>query len=342
MITTRTDLPRTSLFILLLLLVFPCATGWSRQKPQIPREDKIRITEAFRLGSAIQDQIWPGWSRAPFALMLVTSDHEFLLRHPHATNNFDTSGFDTDIDSRVLYRKRLFPTNLLATFPAINAISTIVVGQSANTGVSSSTAWVATILHEHFHQYQQSQPDYFSATQALGLSHGDKTGMWMLNFPFPYDSAEVVKAYTETAHSLLGAIRCTSSEQAKYSKAFFDTLKRLKNLLSADDFKYFSFQCWQEGVARYTELKVAEIAAQKYQSGADFRSLKDYRSFREVADSIRAGVFAQLANPALAELKRVAFYSFGAGEALLLDKVQPGWKRHYFQNKFHLEKNFSR
>jgi hypothetical protein len=336
-----TDIRRTALFVL-ALSVLSWVTAWSPQNPQLQREDKLRIAAAFRLASAIQDQVWPGWSHAPFALMLVTPDHEFLFRHPCATNNFDTLGFDVDLDSRVLYRRRLFPTNLLATFPAINGISTIVVGQSANTGVSSSTAWVAVILHEHFHQYQQSQPDYFSSARALGLSHGDETGMWMLNFPFPYDSVEVVKAYTEAAHSLLSAIRCTPTEQAEYTQSFLNALDRLKGLLSSDDSKYFSFQCWQEGVARYTELKVAEMAAGKEHATGDLRSLRDYRSFKEVADSIRAGIFTQLANPSLTGLKRVAFYSLGAGEAMLLDKARPGWKQNYYRHKFSLEENFSK
>jgi len=40
-------------------------------------------------------------------------------------------------------------------------------------------------MHEHFHQLQNGQPRYFQAVQDLGLSHGDNTGMWMLNYPFP-------------------------------------------------------------------------------------------------------------------------------------------------------------
>ena len=164
--------------------------------------------------------------------------------------------------------------------------------------------------------------------------------MWMLNFPFPYESAEVAEAYSKTAQSLLAAIRCESGDQAKSTKEFLDALARMKKLLSSDDYKYFSFQCWQEGVARYAELKVAEIATERNQPGAEFLALKDYRTFREVADSIHAGILTQLSNPSLSGLKRITFYSFGAGVALLLDKTQPGWKRKYFRNKFSLENIF--
>jgi hypothetical protein len=313
-----------------------------RQKPDLPQDDRIRIAETFRLADTVQNQIWGDWSKAPFGLMLITNEDEYLIRHPHATNNFDTLGYDAGLRSLVLFRKRLFPTNLLATFPAINDISTVVVGQSANTGVTSSTAWVVTVLHEHFHQYQQSQPDYFASTRALGLSRGDETGMWMLNYPFPYDSAEVDIAYAAMSHSLLDAIRCQRRDQPKYLKFFFSTLERFKLLLSPDDFNYLSFQCWQEGVARYTELRVAELASTGFTPGNAFSSLKDYKPFKEVADSIHSRIFDGLANPSLSSSRRVAFYAFGAGEALLLDKVRSGWKRDYLRTKFHLEKCFSK
>jgi hypothetical protein len=313
-----------------------------KPKPDLPQEDRIRIAEAFRLADSVQDTIWENWSKVPFGLMLITNEYEYLVGHPHATNNFDTLGFDAELHKLVLFRKRLFPVNLLATFPAINEISTIVVGQSANTNVSSSTAWILTVLHEHFHQYQQSQPDYFASTVALGLSKGDNTGMWMLNYPFPYDSVDVDSAYAAMSHSLLNAIRCERRDQPKYSRSFFSRLERFRLLLPADDFKYFDFQCWQEGVARYTELRVGELASADYIPGKEFRSLADYRPYKEVADSIHSKILEELAKPSLATSRRVAFYAFGAGEALLLDKVHPGWKQQYLASKFQLEKCFSK
>jgi hypothetical protein len=328
--------------ILAIVSVVSLRSQILKPKPVFPQEDRIRIGEAFRLADSVEDQIWAKWSAAPFGLMLITDEHEYLVNHPHATNNFDTLGFDPELQTLVLFRKRLFPTNLLATFPAINGISTIVVGQSAHTNVFSSTAWVVTVLHEHFHQYQQSQPGYFESTVALGLSKGDDTGMWMLNYPFPYDSAAIDNAYATMARSLLEAIRCEPRDQPKYLKFFFNSFDRFKRLLPADDFKYFDFQCWQEGVARYTELRIAERASTNFTPSKEFRSLADYRPYKEVADSIHSRIVKELTNPSLATSGRVAFYAFGAGEAMLLDKVRPGWKQHYLASKFQLEKCFSK
>jgi hypothetical protein len=333
---------KSSLFILALALVLHVRQEErARQQPGLTESDRIRVAEAFRLADSVQDRIWPGWSKAPFGLMLITNDYEYLIHHPHATNNFDTLGFDPLLRARVLFRKRLFPTNLLATFPAINEVSTIVVGQRGNTNVTSSTAWVLTLLHEHFHQYQQSRPDYYASTRALGLSHGDETGMWMLNYPFPYDSAEVQRAYGAASRALLDALRCSTEDQPASVKRFLGTLERFRLTVSPDDFSYFSLQCWQEGVARYTEFRAGKLAATYFTPDRAFRALDDYQPFDQVADSLYAGIVRGLSNPSLAGSCRVAFYAFGAGEALLLDTVNPGWKKDYSSTEFHLERLFS-
>ena len=58
-------------------------------------------------------------------------------------------------------------------------------------------------MHEHFHQLQYAQPGYYQAVAALGLSHGDQTGMWILNYPFPYTSASVTKSFAALRDQLL-------------------------------------------------------------------------------------------------------------------------------------------
>ena len=128
------------------------------------------MAEVFRLGAALQDRIWPRWSQAPFAVLLVTPENEFLVRHPHPSADFIPIGHDSLLQSDVCYRPRTLDVNLLATFPAVGNVSTIVVGSVATTGVQNSTRWVLTLLHEHLHQWQDSQPDAYAAAAALGLA----------------------------------------------------------------------------------------------------------------------------------------------------------------------------
>ncbi|MEN3332008.1 MAG: hypothetical protein V7641_1373 [Blastocatellia bacterium] len=327
-------------FATLLLVLALAQAAMAQARPAIPEIDRIRLAEAFRLGDALGNRLWKDWHKAPFAILLVTPEQEFLMRHPKASADFTLMGYDKLLKSDVYYRKRVFQMNLLATFPAVGGIPTIVVGQAENTMAKTSTAWVATLLHEHFHQLQTSQPAYDADVEALNLARGDKTGMWMLNFDFPYDSAELNRQATELARLLAEALTAGKADFATRLANYRRSRQQLKALLNADDYKYFSFQLWQEGIARYTEYQVARLAATAYNPTTRFQRLKDYSSFAEVANSLRKNITSELLTLPLKNYKRVAFYYLGAGEGLLLDRVNPQWREDYFKEKFSMDRYF--
>lgn len=320
-----------------VVLFFALSSQLLPAQPRLSPEDHTRLREVFRLAERTQDAVWSSWSKAPFAVMLVRPDFEFLVRHPKATQNFDTLGYEKDFQSLLLYRKRLFAQNLLATFPAINGYLTIIVGQPQNTDISNSTSWILTLMHEHFHQLQMSRPKYFADTEALGLSRGDQTGMWMLNYPFPYDSSVVQDKFSALCRSLSDALAASNDQFSTKLSAYRAARKAFQQSLSADDYKYFSFQVWQEGVARYTEWRVAKYAAAHYSPTKELQAFKDFDSFALAADSLQARILSPLPQLSLARERRTSFYPFGAAEAMLLDRVNPRWQELYFTKKFFLE-----
>ncbi|MBA3806068.1 MAG: hypothetical protein H0X14_10200 [Acidobacteria bacterium] len=331
-----------------------CLIGWalsaqaqtssaatSSSAPRLSPADRIRLAEAFRIGEKLGDKVWKGWSEAPFAVLLVAPDYEFLIRHPRPSDEFVKTGYDSLLKSEIYYRKRVYEPNLLATFPAVGGISTIVVGQPLNTEARTSTRWVVTLLHEHFHQLQDSQPTFYREVNALNLARGDQTGMWMLNFPFPYHSDEIKKQFSILGRALALALRPAPPKQFKTRlRAYIAARIHLKEMLDDDDYKYFSFQLWKEGVARYTEYRIARLASTGYQPTVEFRSLEDFTTFKQVADSIKTRIMSELSAPSLNKQQRVAFYAVGAAEALLLDRANPGWQRRYMAEKFFLDKYF--
>jgi hypothetical protein len=313
----------------------------SQEKPRLRDADRIRLAEAFALSEKLGDDLWTGWSKAPFAVLLVTPDKEFLIRHPRPSEDFTPLGYDATLKSDVYYRDRKFQPNLLATFPAVRGISTIVIGQAENTASKTSTPWVITLLHEHFHQLQDSQPNYFKDTEALNLSGGDQTGMWMLNYPFPYTSANVSQQFSVLARLLVEAMEAKT--QVLFSSkltSYLEARQELKKMLSADEYKYLSFQLWKEGLARYTEDRVAHWAASNYQPSRAFQDLKDFTTFAAAAKQVRAGIVRELSTLKLENYKRVAFYPLGAGEGLMLDRANPKWRSRYFAEKFDNEVYF--
>jgi hypothetical protein len=329
-----------ALLALLGLVALPPAVP-GQKTPTLPDADRIRIAEGFRLPEALGNRIWPDWDQAPFAVLLVTPDHEFLIRHPKPSGDFTLVGEDAVLRSKVWFRPRKHPTNLLATFPAVGGVPTVVIGQPEHTEARTSTRWVLTLLHEHFHQLQDSQPRFYADVDALGLVRGDTTGMWMLNYPFPYARADVKAQFAATAQALLEALRAREQPafDAKFA-AYLDSRTKFRGLLKADDYKYFAFQVWKEGIARYTEYHLADLAAAEYQPSKEFQGLKDYRAFQDVARDILGAIEKELGSVQLDQAKRTVVYNFGAAEGLILDRARPEWRKQYFAEKFALDQHF--
>ncbi len=294
--------------------------------PRLSTEDSVRIREFDRLAANIQDRIWTGWSKVPAPVLLITAKSEFLIHDPSTPAGFEPIG------DGVAARPRQFPPNMQATFPAFGPEAVIIIGEPEATASRTSTPWLITLLHEHFHQLQFMEPRYVEAVKSLGLARGDSTGMWMLNYPFPYGRPEVAQAFRELRDRLLAAL--TEKEPKRFdalARGYVEARSRFLAGLSDDDHRYFSFQLWQEGIARYTEIRSAEEAA-RYEPTPAFARLADFEPFAAVAARARSQTLAELAHADLPDMKRVAFYSFGAAEGLLLDRLHPRWRESYFRH----------
>lgn len=329
--------------LLLVIFLLAAQTVVAQVEPRVPEIDRVRLAEGFRIGATLGDRLWADWHQAPFAVLLVTPAHEFLIRHPKPAADFTLTGYDALLKSNVYYRKRTQPLSRLATFPIVGGISTIVIGQAENTDKKTSTPWVVTMLHEHFHQLQYSQRRYYEDVDKLGLSRGDQSGMWMLNYPFPYDWQEMHEHFSLLSRLLVEALQAsTNSDFSTKLSAYLGQRHELEQTLSPDDYRYFSFQMWQEGIARYTEYRIARLAAGRYKPSKAFRALKDYQPFGDVARETKGGILNELQTGKLADYKRVIFYALGAGEGLLLDRRNPRWRERYFAEKFYLDKYFGK
>lgn len=299
--------------------------------------DEIRLAEAFRIVAAVQDSVWPGWSAAPMTVVLIGPDREVLIgAKPPA--GFEPMPDRPGLPSPLASRPRTFDEHFLATFPALGLGPTTLIGRPESTR-KTSTTWVLTVAHEHFHQLQMSRPGYNAAVDTLGLAGGDSTGMWMLNYPFPYDSSAVAQRFDALASQLAGVVEHPSPSGRD---AFWHRYRTFLNGLEARDRRYLEFQTWQEGVARYIELRTAEAAARNAPPPEAFRALSDYSTYRDAARSLRADIVSQLRESNLREKHRIMFYPFGAGLALLLDQSDASWRRAYFDDHFQLASHVTR
>lgn len=88
-----------------LVLFLAFQTALAEEKPSVPPIDRTRLAETFRLGERLGDAIWPDWSKAPFAVLLVMPEFEFLIRHPAPSADFTKLGYDSLLKSDVYYRR---------------------------------------------------------------------------------------------------------------------------------------------------------------------------------------------------------------------------------------------
>jgi hypothetical protein len=305
--------------LMLVALQRPSLAQTGGPAPRLPPGDRIRIAEARRLVDSLGNQVWPGLAGTPMPVLLVTDSAELLV--------------DKQVDHPVWARPRSLPPTLVATFP-VDGAPTIVVGTAERTG-KTSAEWALTLVHEHFHQWQYSRPDYYAGVARLDLHRGDTTGMWMLNYPFPYDSAPVARAVRRWAAALRGAL-----EQPRIGPKQLQEVLRardaLRDRLSPADYRYLEFQLWQEGVARYVEYRTAQLAAVRGGPVAEFAALPDSRSYRSIARGKERELPGELERMDLRRDRRVCFYPLGAAIALLLDRTRPEWKTFYGQHPYAL------
>lgn len=120
-------------------------------------------------------------------------------------------------------------------------------------------------------------------------------------------------------------------------KAFLAARAAFAKSVRAKDYRYFTFQCWQEGVARYTEIAVARLAADTHRQDAQFLSDAEAAALSQDADATYASVLQRLQTISLKDGARTNFYAVGAGEALLLDALHPGWRLGYLDPRMDLD-----
>jgi hypothetical protein len=321
----------------LIAQVGPPPSATALTDPSIPSGERAQIAESMRVSRLVGDSLWPGWNEIPLALLLVTSADEFLIGHPRPSDDFAQLGDNAQLGVAVFHRTAVFPPHFLASFPAVGGVPTIVVGTAEATG-KGTTAWVLSVLHERFHQLQMSQPDYFDGVAALDLAHGDTTGQWMLDYPFPYEDPNVRGRYVDLASHLLRSLELAGTPDfANRLEAYHSARERFRETLSEEDYRYFQFQLWQEGVARYTELRLAELAALQ---GEPPDPPPGQEPYAEAAARLRREILEGLQMSTLSNDRRVAFYPLGAATALLLDLVAPQWHSRYFEDPFALDPYF--
>ena len=293
-----------------------CLNGQAATAQQAEDSTATEIASLQRVAATAGETIWRAFGTSPFGFLILESDREVLLCRDSAPAGLKADGTDPATGCPRYVRPRTqLPADLLAAMPLFGPPWTIVMGP-APVAPDRLPSWRSTVLHEHTHQWQGEFPGYYDRVKALGLSDGDESGMWMLNFPFPYADSEVQQRYVEATQALLAAVEARGSASFRGRlRDYLDARRAFAAAAGERNWRYFDFQLWQEGVARWTEIAVSRASGKSVAAAH--------------AGVHEAKMLDMLRRPNLNRHRRVAVYAYGMAEAMLLDACGPAWRDRY-------------
>ena len=98
--------------------------------------------------------------------------------------------------------------------------------------------------------------------------------------------------------------------------------------ISEADARYYDFQVWKEGTARWTELAIARAGA-----GAN-------ADLARIAQTLDEDMISAVQSVDLAAQNRVAFYAMGSAEAEILEHLNPAWRARYLAEMYDMDALF--
>ncbi|MEM1260813.1 MAG: hypothetical protein AAGH76_00305 [Pseudomonadota bacterium] len=262
--------------------------------------------------------VWPGMAELDEGFVIVTPDYETAYCFDAAPGFVLTTEIDS-LDCKAHRRKRIFPQQIQASLNLFGAEETVMTSGPGALG-QTLTDWQLLFIHERFHQWQSTLPDYAVTVSALDLAGDDDTGMWMLTYPFPYDGPAVNERFAELGREL-ARLFAAKELSPKDIDRYRSLREKAFATLSDAERRYAEFQLWKEGAARWTELAVADVLANS--------ELTDTQRFAAAADARRGQIQEILNKHSFASAQRGLFYALGAAEWELVERIDPTWRERY-------------
>jgi hypothetical protein len=297
---------------------------------EVAPQHLVRLAESFRMAEVLGTRVWPGFTAADSPVILVDGEREYLLNSSDRPEGFAPTA--QIFRGRTVYaRPRVFPPGLQASFPAIGR-PVVVIGTPEGTDTKPAI-WTIVVLHELFHVYAFNHGEV-DKVESLDIAPGSNDGQWQLTYPFPYTDARVRRAMHVAGHDLYRCIE-NSADLAYDASVADEAVRTFGDLVDAlfpgtKDRAYMKFVITKEGVARYFEYRIAELAARDYKPTSEYAALDGADAFSKAWESYYKPMPLQLKHLGNVSQSRGEFYNFGLGVALVLDRIEPGWQKKYF------------
>ena len=337
--------------------------------------EKARLAEFFHVRQTLGSAVWPGWGKAEIPVVVYNETYAFLVGYPASNppdgwvklpQNEQQGGpwepvpGDT-FNGQVYYCQHLpesgetpqaFTVRIGAYWAASLTTKEWMAISLTNQLrqdllaplrpifpyrlairllIGSSDLYVTLVAHESFHAYQGTvAPERLAAAETAVRQENN----------YPWDNADL-QAVWQTELNLLQAALAADSEgeTAVLTQQFLQQRRQRRQAFGLEGklADYERQREWLEGLAKYVELAIWRRAA----------VTPDYEPVTALAndpDFARYTGFEKRWSQEVAQMGRMAddggdgrFYYSGMAQAMLLDRLLPGWKEQALADGVFLE-----
>jgi len=287
--------------------------------------EKIELIEILRLKNEIGDQVWPGLGRADIPIILFNERSEFLVGLAEPPSPWQVVKGDSFLGRSYYLRPAADPQAFAV------AVGTRWAGSGGTLELMdrripfrlSVEFHVVVVLHEVFHAFQAARaPQRFAEAMSV----------YKFESVYPYEDREFSSAWNDEGAALADALAAKDeSTISGLVQKFLDIREARRSQISLDpELMVFEHELeWLEGLAKYAEVRFYEIAA----SRASEAAYANYRSGHPFWPADLARLRRNLGGQG-GDLR---FYLSGVAQAMLLDRLSPGWKARAFKDEANLE-----
>jgi hypothetical protein len=326
--------------------------------------DKARLLEVEHLRGALGDDVWPGWGQADIPIIVHNEEYAFLVGYPDPPDGWlkmpqrtpyggpwEPAPGDT-LEGAPYYRQRLAGGRTPQSFTVLVGerwVATLLTRDYAEVSFYAEMrdalppgvrevppyrlAWqlimgetdnyLVALEHEAFHAFQGARaPERLAAAENANA----------LESRYPWDDRANEDAWGREAALLVQAVRAPSDDEARaLARQYLAARDERTARLDADLVDYERQREWLEGLAKYAELAIGQ-AALDTPGYAPVPALAADPAFQHYRNRKTwwAGQIDEVQRTA-GRPGETRFYYSGMAQALLLDRLSPGWKARAFE-----------
>ncbi len=300
----------------------------SAQKAQslLSPADKDEILRALWLKTETGNHVWPGYANADIPVILFNGRYEFLIGEINPLEPWEAVKGD-DFQGRPYYRREAEGSQFFAL--KVNShwagsMGTLELMNKKGPLRMSPEFHIVLLLHEVFHAFE---------AERAPLRFAKALAAYKAEAHYPAKEQDFAAAWTSEGSALAQALQAADKAEAEgLARRFLEIreARRKKAGLGPDLLNFEREIEWLEGLAKYAEVRLYELAALQPAHSSPVRA-------KPTLHPILQWDFVRLERQLGTQEGDLRFYLSGLAQARLLDRFSPSWKSAVPLDKVYLE-----